>query len=95
MCFVAPFFLLLSRDVKQSIWPLAVVAMIVLIGYGLNMYWTLVPAFRPLELGDHLASLSGLLTVAGLWSAVNSWQLSRVLATDISVETQDHGQTEA
>jgi hypothetical protein len=78
--FVAPFLLLLSRDVKQSIWPLAVVAMIVLVGYGLYMYWTLVPAFHPYELGDHLACASVLLTVGGLWSAINSWQLGRVLA---------------
>jgi hypothetical protein len=80
LCFVTPFFLLLARDVKQSIWPLAAVVIIVLVGYGLNMYWTLVPAFQPLEAGDHLASVSGLLTVGGLWSAINSWQLGRVLA---------------
>jgi hypothetical protein len=80
LCFVAPFSLLLSRDVKQSIWPVAGVAMIVLIGYGLNMYWTLVPAFHPQEPGDHLACASVLLTVGGLWSAINSWQLGRVLA---------------
>ena len=81
LCFVAPFFNLLSRDVKQNIWPLAGVAMIVLVGYGLNMYWTLVPAFHPLEAGDHLASISGLLAVVGLWSAINSWQLNRVLSS--------------
>jgi hypothetical protein len=93
ICFVAPFFFLLSRDVKQSIWPLAGVAMIVLVGYGLNMYWTLVPAFHPLEPGDHLASASGLLTVGGLWSAVNAWQLGRVLAQGSSAEMDTEGTT--
>lgn len=82
VCFVLPFFILLSRDVKQTIWPLAGVAVIVLIGYGLNMYWTIVPAFKPIDSADHLANLSGLLTVAGLWSAINSWQLGRVLAAN-------------
>jgi hypothetical protein len=82
LCFVAPFFILLSRDVKQSISPLAVVAMIVLTGYALNMYWTIVPAFRPIEPGDHLAALSGLLAVGGFWSALNSWQLGRIVSSN-------------
>jgi hypothetical protein len=79
LCFVAPFFSLLSRDAKRSLWTLAGVAMIVLVGYGLNMYWTIVPAFHPIEVGDHLACVSGLLAVGGLWSAINSWQLGNVL----------------
>jgi hypothetical protein len=79
LCFVAPFLLLLSRDTKQNIWPLAIVAVIVLVGYGLYMYWALVPAMHPIEAGDHLAFISGMLTVGGLWSAINSWQLGRVL----------------
>jgi hypothetical protein len=83
LCFVAPFFLLLSRDVKQRIWPLAAVAIVALMGYGLNMYWTLVPDFHPLEPGDHLASIGGLLVVGGLWSAINSYQLSRALAAKL------------
>jgi hypothetical protein len=82
LCFVAPFLLLLSRDVKQSIWMLALVAMIVVTGYGLNMYWTIVPAFRPIEPGDHLAAISGLIAVGGFWSAVNSWQLGRIVSSD-------------
>ena len=89
MCFVAPFCNLLSRDVKQNIWPLAGVAMIVLVGYGLNMYWTIVPAFHPIEAGDHLASVSGLLAVGGLWSALNSWQLNRVLSSRFRAELED------
>jgi hypothetical protein len=95
LCFVAPFLLLLSRDVKQSVWPLAVVAMIVLVGYGLNLYWTLVPAFHPLEAGDHLACISGLLAVGGLWSALNSWQLSRVLAAPASSAYDEHSEPSA
>lgn len=89
MCFVVPFCNLLSRDVKQNIWPLAGVAMIVLVGYGLNMYWTIVPAFHPQEPGDHLASVSGLLAVGGLWSALNSWQLNRVLSSRFRAELNE------
>jgi len=91
LCFVAPFSILLSRDVKQNIWPLAGVAIIVLVGYGINMYWTLVPAFQPLEAGDHLASVSVLLAVGGFWSAVNSWQLNRVLSLRFRNQLDDAG----
>jgi hypothetical protein len=88
-CFVVPFFALLSRDTKRDIWPLAVVAMVVLVGYGLNMYWTMVPALRPIDPGDHLASASALLTVGGLWSAINSWQLGRVLGSSPAAAHRD------
>ncbi|MCI0333202.1 MAG: hypothetical protein L0228_08275 [Planctomycetes bacterium] len=81
LCFVMPFFILLSRDVKQNIWPLAVVAMIVLVGYGLNMYWTVVPAFQPVNTEELLASAGAMLTLGGLWSALNAWQLGRLLRT--------------
>jgi hypothetical protein len=79
LCFVAPFLALLSRDTKENIRRLALVAIVVLCGYGLNMYWTIVPALRPTEPGDHLAAASALLTIGGLWSAVNSWKLGKVL----------------
>lgn len=94
MCFVLPFFALLSRDTKRSIWPLAMVALIVLAGYGLNMYWTMVPALRPIEPGDHLACASALLTLGGLWSAVNSWQLGNVLRTGALVRPGDEFEEE-
>jgi hypothetical protein len=79
LCFVLPFLMLLSRDVKHNIRTLAFVALIVIAGYGINMYWTVVPAFRPIEVGDHLAAISGLLAVGGFWSALNSWQLGRIV----------------
>jgi hypothetical protein len=79
LCFVAPFLALLSRDTKEHIRRLALVAIIVLCGYGLNMYWTIMPALRPTEAGDHLAAASALLMIGGLWSAVNSWMLGKIL----------------
>jgi hypothetical protein len=82
LCFVAPFFALLSRDTKRNIWQLAMVAMIAMAGYGVNMYWTIVPALRPMDPGDQLAAASGLLAIGGLWSAINSWQLARILRTN-------------
>jgi hypothetical protein len=46
------------------------------------LYWTIVPAFRPIELGDHLAAISGLIAVGGFWSALNSWQLARIVNSE-------------
>jgi hypothetical protein len=79
LCFVAPFFVLLSRDVKQSIRPLAVVAVIVLLGFGASLYWTIVPAFPPLTAPQHALNLAALLAVGGFWYAFRSWQLGRIL----------------
>jgi hypothetical protein len=82
ICFAAPFFILLSRDFKRNIRRLAGVAMLVLAGYGLNMYWTIVPALNPVEAADHVANVGALMVLAGLWSALNSWQLGRLLRPD-------------
>ncbi len=81
LCFVVPFFILLSRDVKQHIWPLTVVTMVVVVGYGLNMYWTVVPAFQPVNTDELLTSGGAMLTLGGFWSALNAWQLGRLLRT--------------
>jgi hypothetical protein len=82
ICFVIPFLALLSRDAKQNIRRLAGIALLVLVGYGLNMYWTIVPAFHPVGATNHAANVGVLMTLAGLWSALNSWQLGRVLRRD-------------
>lgn len=86
--FVAPFFILLSRDVKRSFGTLATVAVISLAGQALNMYWTIVPATYPSEVTGNVASAAVFLAIAGLWSALNSWQLTRVVR---SVPKTNHG----
>jgi hypothetical protein len=77
--FVAPFLVLLSRDVKRNTRPLATVAVFSLIGYALSMYWTIVPATYPTDTTGKVASAAVFLAIAGLWSALNSLQLTRVV----------------
>jgi hypothetical protein len=77
--FVAPFSILLSRDVKRSVGTLATVAGIALVGYAVNLYWIIVPATFPTDTTGNAASVAVLLAVAGFWSALNSWQLGRMI----------------
>lgn len=79
LCFVLPFLLLFSRDVKQNIWPLAIVALIILAGYGVNMYWTIMPSFHPMTTEELLSGVGAMLTLGGFWSALAAWQLGRIL----------------
>jgi hypothetical protein len=79
LCFVAPFLSLLSRDVKRNVWELALVATISLAGYGLFMYWTIVPDTYAADVTGNAASVAALVAVAGFWSALNSWQLVRII----------------
>jgi hypothetical protein len=80
--FVAPFCILLSRDVKRSVGTLATVAVIALVGYVINLYWIIVPATFPTDVTGNVASVAVLLAIAGLWSVLNSWQLGRVLTAE-------------
>jgi hypothetical protein len=77
--FAAPFLSLLSRDVKRNVWELAQVAVISLVGYGLFIYWTIVPDTYPADITGNVASVAVLVAVAGLWSSLNAWQLARVI----------------
>jgi len=79
LCFVVPFLSLFSRDVKQNIWPLAIVALIIMAGFGVNMYWTVMPSFHPTTTEELLAGIGAMLTLGGFWSALAAWQLGRVL----------------
>ena len=74
-------FVLLSRDLKRNVGRLAVVATILLVGYALNMYWTIVPAFpvRRTAAGTS-ANVGALIGLGGLWLAFYCWHFGRMLA---------------
>ncbi len=79
-CFVVPFATLLSRDRKRSIRQLAILGIIQLLAYGLNMYWTLVPAFPTVGTAEHVAYISGIIAFGGLWLALYFFGLDRLFA---------------
>jgi hypothetical protein len=77
ICFAAPFLMLLSRDVKRATGRLAAVAGVVLIGYVLNMYWTIVPAFRTAP-EIHLTNAIALVGLGVVWLALFGWRARRL-----------------
>jgi len=77
-CFVFPFASLLSRERKRSIGQLAVVAAVIFSAYGLNMYWTLVPAFRSLKRAELVAYVAAMFGFGGIWMAIYFFSLSRM-----------------
>jgi hypothetical protein len=78
VCFAAPFLMLLSRDLKRSPGRLAAVASLLVAAYGLNMYWTIVPAFPPGQPVAHLVSVCAVVGLGGLWLALCCWRLGRL-----------------
>jgi hypothetical protein len=42
------------------------------------MYWTIVPAFSPAEVTDHVAFGGALIGAGGLWLALYAFQIGRI-----------------
>jgi hypothetical protein len=77
ICFALPFLLLLSRNLKRRS-TLAAIASLLVVGYLLNMYWTIVPAFPPVDSAGHVACILAMVAGGGLWLALCSWNASRL-----------------
>jgi hypothetical protein len=83
--FVAPFALLLSRDVKQSATALASVAGLILVAHFLYLFWTVVPAFGG-GIVPHLGDLLVPLTLGCAWLAAFLWCLPPQVWQETSVQ---------
>jgi hypothetical protein len=79
--FALPFLLLLSRDVKTSRRRLLGVAVLVLVGRVVDLYWLVMPAptaaGQVVPLGVPWIGVGAVLLLGGLWLAVYLWQLGR------------------
>ncbi len=73
--FGLPFFLLLSRGIKQHVRRLAWVAGAMLGMHGVDVFWRVVPAFQPSGVAVHWMDVAALMGVGGIWMAVFVWQL--------------------
>lgn len=73
--FGVPFALLLSRDLKQKARRLVSVALLLLVMRYVDLYWLIVPQFRPESPMPHWMDAAALLGVGGVWLAVFVWQL--------------------
>jgi hypothetical protein len=70
--------MLLSRDLKRNSGELAAVASLVVAGYLLNMYWTIVPAFPRGGFIAHVVNACAVVAFGGLWLALCCWRLGRL-----------------
>jgi hypothetical protein len=73
--FALPFSILLSRDLKRSARRLAVIALVVLAGRLLDLFWLLAPAFSPAQFALHWMDIAAVIGVGGLWLSVFVWRL--------------------
>ena len=63
--FVAPFFVLLSYDIKRLRGPLTVIAAWLLVAHYIDVHWLVMPAARPTGMVFRWMDLGALLAVAG------------------------------
>jgi len=67
--FLIPFFLLLSRDVKEKAIALAVIASVVLFAHLVDNYWLVAPSFFRRGVALHWLSFAAPVGIGGVWLA--------------------------
>lgn len=73
--FFLPFFILLSRKLKQNPRRLVFVALLMLFMRLVDLYWMITPAFSPGKFVLHWMDVAAVLGVGGVWLATFLWQL--------------------
>lgn len=74
--FVAPFFLLLFRKVKQYVGFLSTIAVVVLLTHATELYWAIEPTFHA-RLQIHWTAVAAWFGLGGIWLAVFLGNLKR------------------
>lgn len=75
--FVLPFLLLLARRTKRTARALAAVAGLILVVHLLDLFWLVVPPFRPQGLSLHWLDVAAPIGIGGIWVAAFIWLLGR------------------
>ena len=65
--FLIPFFLLLSRDLKEKAVPLAVIAAALLFAHLVNDYWLVAPSFYRRGIALHWLNFAAPAGIGGIW----------------------------
>ncbi len=76
--FAVPFFLLLSRDIKEQRYLLLSVIAVVLVLRFVDIYWLVAPAFSPFRFTISWMDFAAPIGIGGIWLAVFSSQLSKL-----------------
>lgn len=82
--FALPFALLLSGALKRNPRALAAVALLLLFGELLHVYWLVAPTYSHSQLRVHWLDVVLPILIGGLWIAAFAWQLRRRLRTSIA-----------
>lgn len=72
--FFLPFFILLSRKLKQNPRRLIIVALLMLFMRLVDLFWMITPAFSPGKFALHWMDVAAVLGVGGVWLATFLWQ---------------------
>jgi hypothetical protein len=75
--FALPFLLLLSREAKESVRRLRLLALVIFTVHMLEVVWQVEPSPHGAPLAAGLFDLAALLGVGGLWLAVFFWRLQQ------------------
>jgi hypothetical protein len=75
--FAIPTALLFSPRLKRSVRGLTLVAVMTLLGHGLNCYWLVQPTLRPHAVHPGFSDMLAWLAVGGLWIAIFLHELTR------------------
>jgi hypothetical protein len=73
--FMLPFVLLLSRDLKRNGRTLTVVAVLVIVGRLVDLFWQIGPLHGADHFGLHWMDVAVPLALGGVWLAIFLWQL--------------------
>lgn len=76
--FFAPFLLLLSRRSKRTAVFLSTIAGLILVMRLADVFWYIVPSFRPGQFFVHWMDVAAASGLGGIWLAVFLWQLDRL-----------------
>ena len=72
--FFLPFFILLSRKLKQNPRRLVIVALLMLFMRLVDLFWMIAPAYSPGKFALHWMDVAAVLGVGGVWLAAFLWQ---------------------
>ena len=75
--FAGPFLLLLARSFRRTDWSLAILAGAILLVHLADLFWLVVPPFRPSGISIHWLDVAAPLGIGGVWVAGYAWLLAR------------------
>jgi len=100
--FALPMFILMQRRVKRGATALVVMALWIFIMRFVDVYWIIMPAFHPQQVGLHFLDIAAQVAMGGIWIYVFASQLRKYPLLPLNDQRMDaalaksgHGHQEA